>query len=532
MAETLPSWKALTRRTVLGGLAAAIGGAGLGLTASSAAAARDYSTQGTYDWLLATVGPASAMPNRSPANELGTWAWQLSPILRTYPLAYRAWGESRYLDALIADADLLLSERDSVRGVTDYRGLSLPNWRQGGTYTTGSVAIPGTSAAPVLRLRTGYTGPADGTRGTVRVSAGSAPDLFTLLVTMVNNSTSQYVDLSLDPSSANYVVPRLYWDSPNAARATAVDLRDVPAAGQLPAFGTFPITTDFHYNLVDTGVLVQALAEFAAIVKASSVLRRSRPSSAVSGRSRVTDYDAKADEYIPAATAALAVHDFEWRENSSGEAWYVLDPDGPQGWAGADRPHNQNIAIAAAYLHLANATGNPAFRDRAAKLFRRFKNDLIVDANGAYIWYYNHRQGRFFTGWTAADHVSDRIPYARGYQPIEDIGHGILDLACASVAAKNAVVIDDIDMQRFAATFTENIATRVDGKAQVALSVDGTGVPRAFDTRAGGFGLLRPWSQAAYDFALEIYNVGQQAAGRASIAESIGTLTTYGSGNL
>lgn len=538
--------KTLNRRTVLRGLAAAAGVTGLSLPASAAwgapkigaaaesASTRDYSTRETYDWLIATVGSAAAIPNRTPANEQGFWAWNLAPVLRTYPLAYRAWNDTRYLDALIADADLLLSERDNVRGVNEYRGLSLPNWRQGGQYTTGSVEIPDQLGAPVLRIREGYLGPNDGSRGTATISSGTSPGRFNLTVTTSNNTTSTFTNLTLDPTSADYIVPRLYWDSPNLAIATAVDIRTTPATGDLPKFGTYAVTADFNYNLVDTGVMVLALAEFAALVAASPSLQRRKSSTSYSGRNRVVDYAEKAEEYAVAVAAALAVHDAEWRENTSGEGWYIIDPESPQGWAGADRPHNQNLAVGAAYIYLATATGDVAYRDRAEMLFRRFKNDLILTTSGAYVWHYNDRGGWFFSGWTAEDHISQRIPAKRGYQPVEDIGHATLDLACVATAARNNVIFNAQDMQRFANTFTQNIAPRdpTTGQIQVTQRVDGTGTPAPFNTRAGSFGLLRPWSELAYDTALEIFDIQQPGAGRASLADSIGTLATFGSGNL
>lgn len=68
-------------------------------------------------------------------NDTGNLAWGRSYVLESYLIMYRLTGDNRYLDKFIAGADQALAMRDSVRGVKDYRGLSLPAWRAGGSYT-------------------------------------------------------------------------------------------------------------------------------------------------------------------------------------------------------------------------------------------------------------------------------------------------------------------------------------------------------------------------------------------------------------
>lgn len=482
-----------------------------------AAAARDYSTKDTYDWLVNTLGPADQFPSRPIADETAFWTWSQSPVMRTYLMAYRKWGQTQYLDKMVDDADLMLSERDNERGVTDWQGLSLPAWRHAGQYTAGSGNVPAVGGAALLRLRIGITGPADRRRGTATVTAGATPGRFTIVATShTGETTTTFTNLTMDPASPDYVVPRLYWADPNPLRITALDRRPTPTAGVVPAPGTYALTADFTHGYVDTGVIAQNLAEFADIVLSNPAL---------------VAYNAKAHEYLAAAKAALAVHDDSWQENGSGEGWFVILPEHPSAWAGSDLPHNQNLAIAKAYLHIADAGGGTEYYDRAEMLLRRFRNDLVSEdlpgANGPFNWYYAHPDGLFFKGWTRAQLISKRIPYSPGYKAIEDVSHAMLDVAAAAFGAQHGLIFTTADMQRFAKTFNDRMfKINASGNPTLATNVNGTGTLGTYDSYAGSFGRLKPWSQLAYNNALAIFNFRQYAANRGSIAESIGVLTT------
>ncbi|MCL6559646.1 MAG: hypothetical protein K6U74_12780, partial [Firmicutes bacterium] len=67
-------------------------------------------------------------------NDSGGIGWGEAVVMRAYLGMYEATGDKAYLDKFVFHADGVLNMRDSVRGVTDYRGLSLPAWRAGGTY--------------------------------------------------------------------------------------------------------------------------------------------------------------------------------------------------------------------------------------------------------------------------------------------------------------------------------------------------------------------------------------------------------------
>jgi hypothetical protein len=91
------------------------------------------STRQLFDRFEALQGPW----NYGYPNDAGGIGWGEACVIRAYLGMYAATGDKAYLDKFVYHADKLLKMRDSDRGVTDYRGLSLPAWRAGDTYTKG-----------------------------------------------------------------------------------------------------------------------------------------------------------------------------------------------------------------------------------------------------------------------------------------------------------------------------------------------------------------------------------------------------------
>lgn len=63
-------------------------------------------------------------------NDAGYLAFREAYVLQSYLLMYETCRDTCYLEKFIDHADSVLKQRDSIRGVTDYRGLSLPAWRR------------------------------------------------------------------------------------------------------------------------------------------------------------------------------------------------------------------------------------------------------------------------------------------------------------------------------------------------------------------------------------------------------------------
>ena len=66
---------------------------------------------------------------KTSTNETATLAWGESYIMMSYGAAYLGSGDRFFLDKLADHADHVLANRDDVRGVTDYRGVSGACWR-------------------------------------------------------------------------------------------------------------------------------------------------------------------------------------------------------------------------------------------------------------------------------------------------------------------------------------------------------------------------------------------------------------------
>jgi len=74
-------------------------------------------------------------------NDNGQLAWGESYVMDAYLTMYEATGDTYYLDKFVAHGKGVLAQRDISRGVKDYRGLSLPAWRNGSYTLNGEYAI-------------------------------------------------------------------------------------------------------------------------------------------------------------------------------------------------------------------------------------------------------------------------------------------------------------------------------------------------------------------------------------------------------
>ncbi|MGH3469936.1 MAG: hypothetical protein ACRDQF_19630 [Thermocrispum sp.] len=439
------------------------------------AATLDYTDPATFDDFHRTFeARTDRVGQATDLNEwLGALAWGQSYIQVALMRMYDAFGDRRYLYDLVGHVDDVLASRDSVRGVTDYRGLSLPAWRAHYPYTMGGVDLLDASGRQTLQVRSVRT-PIEQLLTLkptevepfidVNVAPGPSVETFTLTVTHRNFGVIEvFDDLSMDPASPKYVVTRVHARWPTFNSVTVKDLRPTPAAAGDPAPGTFSMRSLPHVFAVHTGQIVHPIAWFARTVLQTPTLRRDPV------------LRAKAESYIDAAEAAIAVHDEEWRENDSGEGWYVFRKGDPSGFDGAEQPANQFLAPGRAQLHLAAVTGKRIYADRAAKMARTLRNQLTVDSDNAYVWHYWPTWGWVSNGWQKSDDVSEfRLSFCCARQ-IEDISHAHIDVDFAVQAFRDRVAFTGADMQHFAKTFTRNlIAFESNGDPTVWFRVDGS----------------------------------------------------------
>ena len=500
------------------GLAAAGAVAGTALATTPVHAdGIDYTARKTFDdWdrLFQQGGPGQPdQPNDNTNRDgrSGMLAWSQSYVLLGLVRMYEKYRDTYYLDRLIDNVDQVLSVRDSERGVTDYRGLSLPAWRADHPYTTGYATLADSNGRPLLDLRNALTY-ADDT--TVTVTAGSTPDKFT--VDLVNAEVSRSVthtDLSLDPASPDYAVSRIYAAAPGPLQLTAADVRESPAAGDIPVTGDVPMHSKPVIFAVHTGMITYPIASFVRIVAGSPLLRRR--------------YRAKAAEYLTACRQAVAVHDWEYRETAPGVGRLIWPKGQPLAYDGCEQPINQSVGLGQTLVELALATGDRGYRRKVAAMARMFAGQLSVDDGDAYLWHYWPEGGRIYDGFVKtgdpATDVSIFTPSGGPARQFEDISHGAIDVEFAVRAFRARLGFTGQDMARIARTFTQNVVTTdADGLPAINTTVAGTAIGAAsVAQQAPRWMQAAAWDPKVHEHCLALYNRylptperdGQQAIG-------------------
>lgn len=456
-----------SRRDFLRVSGLAVAGTALATATPAYATGIDYTARQTFDdWdrLFQQGGPGQPdqpNDNTNADGRSGMLAWSQSYVLLGLVRMYETYRDTYYLDRLVENIDQVLSVRDSVRGVTDYRGLSLPAWRADHPYTTGYTTLADSNGHPLLEVRQALPYAED---TTVSVLAGSSPDRFTLrLVNVFVNRTVTHTDLSLDPASPDYAVDRLYAASPGPLQLTALDVREAGAG--VPVLGDFPMKTKPVIFAVHTGMITYPIASFVRIVQRSPELGRR--------------YWAKATEYLAACRAAVAVHDWEYRDG------HLIWPKGqPLAYDGCEQPINQSLALGQTLVELALITGNRGYRRKVVELAAMYSGQLALDAGGAYQWHYWPTGGLIYEGFAKTGSpetdVSVFTPSVAGAKQFEDISHGAIDVEFAVRAHQARLAFTAQDMTQIAKTYTQNVAmTDSAGLPAIHTTVAGTGAGAA-----------------------------------------------------
>ncbi|WP_165367884.1 hypothetical protein [Phytoactinopolyspora endophytica] len=442
----------------------------------------------------------------------GKLAWGEAYLLQGYALMYQTYGDTYYLDKMVDHIDHVLANRDSERGVRDYRDASQPAWRANHHYTVGTAVVPDTQGRPVLQVRTAL---AYADEAVATVSPGSRDGTFRLEVRHhFYGRTTRYDNLVLDPASDDYAVNRVLrgfrTESPDRVQVTLKDLRQRGSAQNNVAMGDYQMISPPYVFGVHTGQIALPLVMFARIVRSDPNLRAK------------SLYRKRADTYLTAAEEAVAVHDPEWRETERGEGYYVALPGAPVWWAGIDLPINQFLALGRATLQLAAVTGDARYVDRTRAMARTFHGDLTITEGGAYVWPYWWSKGRVYSGWDIDDPASEYRPWLPGNQSAEDVSHGQIDMNFALemfrdipvFAGTGKPVFTGADMERFAATFTQNVAVVTDdGSLTVNRFIDGRGPTglEAYERQAGAWADLTPWDGSILTHLRDMFNSHEYA---------------------
>lgn len=430
-----------------------------------------YNARSTFDYLNAEFrGRGPGKGQASDTNEQGGLAWTQAYWLQAYMLMYETYKDRQYLDFLVGNVEQILANRDSVRGVTDYRGLSLPAWRALDPYTVARATLAGSAGNPLLEVRTSVAGSNEAT-ALASVSAGSVPATFTLTVknTALRRSET-FPDLSLDPASPNYAVTRIYRQFPalypgSSMQLTSFDLRTSRAADDIPTWGTQGMTPLPLIVGVHTGTICYPIAKFVRTVLTTPALQ--------------ARYGAIATFFLHAVTEAVAVHEDEFFELPDASGAYRWAKGAPIVFDGCEYPLNMKDALGSTYLELAVAAREQEYLKRALQLAQSTKTQFHPDADGATIWTYHPTYSSIYTGFKkTGSSTTDRSLHTPSYGGLgryEDVGHGALSVEFAAMAHMYGLAFTDADIAGLVATIKQNILTQVVGKYTAYPNVDGGG---------------------------------------------------------
>lgn len=462
----------VTRRAFLLGTVAA----GL-LPSTAASAATDYSTRETFDRFDREFHASGAIGQPTDNNDHGALAWGQAYVLIGFIRMFQRYGDTHYLDRLVENVDAVLANRDSVRGVTDYRGLSLPAWRATHPYTVGVVDLLDSAGKPALQVRhaRAYADAAVAT-----ITAGATEGTFTLTVTNTNyNATDTFADLTMDQASPNYAPRRVYAAYPGLNKVTATALgTGVPAAGERP-LSSLPTIFAVH-----TGQITYPIASFCRLVRRSAKLRQ--------------QYDT--GRYVDAVRAAVAVHDREWeRDGSTGAGWLRWVKGMPLPFDGTIQPLNQAHALGSTCAELHAITGEQVYAGRARSLAAGFRASIGVDAGGAAVWPYWPTNSEVYAGYVATGDpetdLSAYTPSQGAARQIEDLSHAAISLEFAATAARHGLGMDATDLARMAKTYVQNLIT---GPSTAAWQLDGAGDAATNVVQAPRWMPAEPWDHGVF----------------------------------
>ena len=439
-----------------------------------AAAARPPELSVAHADALIAQWPAGDAWVKTP--DASTLAWGESHLLHALVDLFEATGDGKYLAEVARRGDQLLAHRDDRRGVADGSGLVRPAWSMASKYVVAEGELRDAAGRPVIALRSTPSSHNNLTKVEVRAAAavpgGAAQGgRFSLYVSNAQFKRDEtFADLSLDPGDARFVEKVVNNPAPtHGAKAGSYAehsslLRATVAAGAKQAPGgqsltLRPIPLAYMGYL---GVIYHPLLRYAELVRADGRLAALAPA---------------AERFVRAAEESYADASRRlWREGpNAGEGYYLCCERGESfPFDNVGEPFNYLGRHTAAQLALFRLTGRAEYRVRAERMARLFKNRLTLDGTrDLYTWNYWYDPVTT-TGWTPANSPSANTPNYPPVAAVEDISHGVLDVAMVVAGRAAGVGFDDVDLQRFARTLLANV-----------LTADRTGVNRRVDGGAG-----------------------------------------------
>lgn len=198
------------------------------------------------------------------------------------------------------------------------------------------------------------------------------------------------------------------------------DLRDEFHDRIAPVWSSTAYTKGKRYAwAVHTGMIVEPMARFAAVVRADPMLKER--------------WGPDADRLLQIAEEAVAAHDGDYREGPRADEGHLHSL-----YLEKHLPLNMQNALARAWLAIDDATGEPKHRERTARLAQFLKNRLRSTDDGAYVWAY----------W----------PPLEGDDPsFEDVSHASISADFMALCRERDIVFNDEDLARVEKTFLNRV---------------------------------------------------------------------------
>lgn len=445
------------------------------------------------------------LPKSDPSpltKDASIYAWGESPVLHALADLYEASHDPAYLVMLAERGQRILSQRNDRRNAVDGSGKVRPGWTMGYKYVVASGELKGANGNTIIEIRS--TPSSNNHVTTVEVIPASEG-----ITIKVHNPfykrNETFANISLDPANERFAGkvindPMAPYSS-SAGEYTSFSnlirikvLKNSPLPAQTVKLSPIPLAYTGYY-----GVIYHPMLRFAETVKKDPALKSLLPA---------------ADSFIVAAEQSYAdVLQRLWREGPGKDEGYILTCEKGESFPADNvgQPFNFLGRHVCALLALHRLTGKVKYKDAAEKMCRLFRNRLKYNGTAdLYEWNYWY-EPMTTTGWKPEDGISANVKYFKPAAIIEDVSHGILDIAMVATAAKDGVVFDSIDMKRFANTLLLNVL--MPDRSGVRRRVNGEGPehPLYFD-QLHGWLELTPGNAEVYKAIREAYlNKGEES---------------------
>lgn len=204
----------------------------------------------------------------------------------------------------------------------------------------------------------------------------------------------------------------------------------------VPSWGATKYSRNSEYThlIIITSMITYPMLEFIDLIKEEELEYRYQ----------------NIEEILKQVEESISSFQEEYISDEKG-GYYQFADESPIAYGQKMVPTNSAASAGRCFVLLYKITGKTKYLERATELARTFKNSLIIDKNGAYVWGYRP------------------YPIGRGNK-VEDISHGILEVDFARLCYENGAVFSEKDMETFAKTFHNFVK-----EDKIFDNVDGTG---------------------------------------------------------